>query len=202
MLLRTGNSPLKLSEVHRYAERCHAQVVNRDGTVGQRRKYTFEPYISHPLAVAGMVATVEQASREMVAAALLHDVVEDTAGTLEEIEALFGQTVAQYVDWLTVRTTPADGNRAWRMRVEAERLARAPAEVQTIKLADMIDNTRSIVTHDPKFALVYLSEKAHLLVNLTKGDDRLHGLAGDQIELGLRLLQESEHNPSRPQERM
>lgn len=66
----------------------------------QRRK-SGEPYIFHPIAVAKIVASEIGLDATCIAAALLHDVVEDTAYTLEEIESNFGETVARIVDGLT-----------------------------------------------------------------------------------------------------
>lgn len=61
--------------------------------VGQRRKYSNEPYIVHPMAIARLVKTVSH-TPEMVAAALLHDTVEDTNVELADIEQSFGPVVA------------------------------------------------------------------------------------------------------------
>jgi (p)ppGpp synthase/HD superfamily hydrolase len=74
---------------------------------GQTRKYTGEPYIVHPFAVSLIVQSVPH-TPEMVAAALLHDTVEDTGKTIEEIEQLFGKQVASYVGWLTDVSHPQD----------------------------------------------------------------------------------------------
>ena len=57
--------------------------------------------------------------------------------------------------------------------VDRQNLAKAPAEAQTIKIADLIANTPSIVEHDVKFAKTYIPEKEALLSVLGKGDDRL-----------------------------
>lgn len=176
---------IDLSEVRQYAIDAHAAVRNKDGSMGQRRKYTNEPYISHPLAVAGLVATVPGATTEDIAAAILHDVPEDTAKdrgmTRQEaigaIEMRFGSGVASKVDWLSDITTPEDGNRRTRKRIECERLARAPASVQTIKIADLLHNSMSIVTNDLDFSVVYLPEKKDLLDNLTLGDVQLRAWA-------------------------
>src|SRR5688572_2066454 len=91
------------SRARGFAERAHAAI-------GQRRKYTGEPYIVHPIAVAELVRSVPH-TPEMIAAALLHDVVEDTPVTLAQIEAEFGPVVADLVDWLTDVSRPADGKR-------------------------------------------------------------------------------------------
>lgn len=143
---------------------------------GQVRKYSGEPYILHPMAVAALVKNVG-GDEEMQAAALLHDVVEDCEVTIGTVQRLFGPRVAEMVLALSDMQTPADGNRAKRKAAFAARLARSSGVVQTIKLADLIDNTRTIVERDPGFAKVYLAEKRDLLKVLTEGNPVLHELA-------------------------
>lgn len=72
---------------------------------------------------------------------------------------------------------PKDGNRAVRKAKDRAHLARASAEGKSIKLADLVSNTRSIVAHDPNFSVVYLREKRALLPFLTEGDAGLFALA-------------------------
>lgn len=158
-----------LQEVDRFAEEAHRSV-------SQVRKYTGEAYIVHPREVAAMVAA-HGADEEVVAAALLHDVVEDTPVTNGTIEARFGARVARLVAEVTDVSTAADGNRAARKSLDRAHLAEASADGQTIKLADLISNSRSILAHDANFARVYLREKALLLDVLTGGDRRLHEMA-------------------------
>jgi (p)ppGpp synthase/HD superfamily hydrolase len=146
-----------------FATAAHAAVA-------QLRKYTNEPYIVHPAEVAGIVESVEGATFEMIAAAWLHDVVEDTGVTIEVIKAEFGEEVAELVGWLTDVSRPEQGNRATRKAIDRAHTAVAPAAAQTIKLADLISNTRSIMQHDEKFAKTYLEEKRMLLEVMTKGD--------------------------------
>ena len=74
------------------------------------------------------------------------------------------------------RSTPTrEGgpNRARRKEIDRQRLSQAPGWVQTVKVADMIDNTSTIVEYDPKFAKVYLEEKRLLLAELTSADPLL-----------------------------
>lgn len=71
-----------------------------DAHKDQRRK-SGEAYIFHPIAVAKIVASEIGLDATSIAAALLHDVVEDTAYTLQDLEELFGDTVARIVDGLT-----------------------------------------------------------------------------------------------------
>lgn len=150
-------------------ERARVFATAAHAAVGQKRKYTFEPYIVHPTEVASIVASVPH-TEEMLAAAYLHDTVEDTGVTMDDIEAEFGSEVRQLVGWLTDVSQPHDGNRAHRKAVDREHTARAPANAQTIKLADLISNCTSILVHDEAFAKIYLEEKRLLLEVLTKGD--------------------------------
>ena len=160
-----------LDEVLKFATKAHGS---------QKRKYTGEPYIVHPIAVSEIVKTVSHTD-EMVAAALLHDVVEDTPVTIQEIETKFGSKVAELVGWLTDTSRPENGNRKTRKSIDRLHSADAPAEAQTIKLADLIHNTKSIEQHDPGFWKVYKQEKIALLDVLTKGDRSLMHIAQQQI---------------------
>lgn len=157
---------MKLVEKARvFATAAHAAVK-------QTRKYTGDPYIVHPAEVVSIVSSVPH-TEEMLAAAWLHDVVEDTEVTIITIHTEFGPKVAELVEWLTDVSKPSDGNRKVRKAIDRQHTAMAPAEAQTIKLADLISNTKSIIEHDPKFAVTYLEEKRLLLEVLTKGDATL-----------------------------
>jgi (p)ppGpp synthase/HD superfamily hydrolase len=145
----------------------------------QRRKYTNNPYSDHLAEVAGIVATIGWQHMEvhpdiMIATAWLHDCVEDQSVTSGHLVDEYGGAVAYGVMQLSDLEI---GNRAERKAASRARLAAAPGWVQTIKCADLISNTSSIVMHDPKFAAVYLEEKRLLLDVLTKADPRLVGIA-------------------------
>lgn len=140
--------------------------------IDQRRKYTNEPYIVHPIAVAEIVASVDH-TEEMLAAAFLHDTVEDTPVTIERIETEFGPVVAELVGWLTDVSKPEDGNRKVRKALDREHTAKAPPAAKTIKLADLIDNTLTIKERDPDFWRPYRHEKLALLEVLKEGDQAL-----------------------------
>src|ERR1700749_4267236 len=118
------------SDARDFATRAHARV-------GQVRKYSGAPYIEHPAAVADIVRSVPH-TEAMLAAAWLHDTVEDTGTTLDEIRAGFGDEVAELVEMLTDVSRPDDGNRAARKKVDRRHSARASAAAKTIKLADLI----------------------------------------------------------------
>ena len=130
--------------------------------VGQFRKYTGEPYHVHPAEVAHIVERFG-GTEQQIAAAWLHDVVEDTAVTIEVINTEFGPEVAELVGWLTDVSKPEDGNRAARKAIDRAHTAEAPVAAKFIKAADLISNTRSIVEHDAAFARVYLEEKRLLI---------------------------------------
>ena len=138
----------------------------------QRRKYTNEPYYHHVINVAATVSRVPGRSIEMIEAALLHDVLEDTVVTEDTLRRVFSPLVAFYV--LTLTDPPvAYGNRAERKAFVLEKMRLAAAEAKTIKVADLLDNTDSIVQHDPSFAKVYMREKADLLSVLEGADPEL-----------------------------
>jgi (p)ppGpp synthase/HD superfamily hydrolase len=147
---------------------------------GQFRKYSGMPYIVHPIEVATIVQTVEH-SDEMIAAALLHDVVEDTDYSFEDIANEVSPEVADLVKGLTDVSSPQDGNRKVRKAIDKDHLAEQNAEVQTIKLADVISNSQDIKANDPKFAKVYIEEMKALLEVLTKGDKTLYAKAKEIV---------------------
>lgn len=157
-----------------------AMMFARAAHRGYLRKYTGAPYTDHLAEVAGIVATVAPrlddpvTVGEMIAVAWLHDTVEDTGTSPEKIGELFGWRVKRGVVLLSDIEV---GNRAERKAKSRARLAGAPGWVQTIKCADLISNTSSIVQRDPRFAVVYLAETRLLLDVLTKADTRLLALA-------------------------
>ena len=149
-----------------YATRAHQRI-------DQRRKYSHQPYQVHLEAVAELVARVSD-DEEIIAAAWLHDTVEDTPATLEDIEGQFGQAVAELVEELTDTSKPSDGNRAKRKAIDRSYLALASPRAKTVKLADLIDNCRDITENDERFAKVYLVEMGALLEVLGDGDETLY----------------------------
>jgi hypothetical protein len=142
------------------------------GKIDHRRKYTNEPYDVHLKDVARMVGEVSD-DPEVLAAAWLHDTLEDTPATYDDIEAEFGSRVATLVGELTDVSKPTDGNREVRKSIDREHLGRASADAKTVKLADIIDNCRDIVKHDPRFGRVFVAEAAALLEVLDGGHPRL-----------------------------
>lgn len=95
-----------INRARKFAEAAH-------GAINHKRKYTGVPYIVHPASVAKLVSSVTD-NIEMICAAWLHDVVEDTPVTLEEIGSEFGGNVVNLVSDLTDLSIPEDRNRAIR----------------------------------------------------------------------------------------
>ena len=147
---------------------------------GQMRKYSGMPYIVHPIEVATIVQSVDHTD-EMIAAALLHDVVEDTEYTVADISKEVSPKVAELVKGLTDVSKPEDGNRKTRKAMDKDHLAKQSAEVQTIKLADVISNSQDIKANDPSFAKVYIEEMKALLEVLDKGDKTLYAKAKEIV---------------------
>lgn len=150
----------------------HAEYFAAQYHAGQVRKYTGEAYIAHPLAVAQLVRSVPHTSA-MVVAALLHDVVEDTEANLCQIGVLFGAEVAELVEMVTNPPLPDGVSRAQREKEVLAHLAHASPSAQTLKLADIIDNTYDVERLDPDFARIYLPEKQRALAYLKQGDPTL-----------------------------
>lgn len=160
-----------------------ARLFATEAHRGQVRKYTGEPYINHPVEVASIVQAAG-GSDAMICAALLHDVVEDCDVGHDAIATEFGAEVSDLVRWLTDKSVAEDGSRVVRKEIDRNHIAAAPSSAQTIKLADLISNTASIVERDPAFAKVYLAEKRLLLPVLTKGDPGLWERANTIAEAG------------------
>jgi guanosine-3',5'-bis(diphosphate) 3'-pyrophosphohydrolase len=172
----------------RIIARARAFAIKAHGE--QKRKYTFEPYWKHPASVAQRVAKVAPKDSALIAAAFLHDVLEDTPVTFSELLEVFGYEIANLVREVT-DVEPHRGNRAARKLMDRERLADASPRAQTLKLADLIDNTESIVQHDPSFAVTYLREKEALLEVLKRGNRTLRKQAAKVLNESLLVLDDT-----------
>ena len=138
---------------------------------GQKRKFSSISFIEHLSEVTNILAK-SGSNPATIAAGWLHDTVEDTQVELKDIENIFGIEIAQYVFFLT-DCGLNEGNRRTRKAKDRARLASAPADVQSIKLADLIANAPSIIKADPKFAKVFIKEMELLLPCLEEGNKSL-----------------------------
>lgn len=144
------------------------------GSIKQKRKYTGEPYHEHTREVATILGEF-LSDPYAIAAAHLHDVVEDVGPHMQAvIRKEFGDLVADLVMEVTDVSTPEDGNREARKKKDLAHLMNASGYGQSIKYADLIANTASIVKHDREFAKVYLKEKRAILEQLTDGNPHLY----------------------------
>ena len=158
-------------------------------SIGQKRKYSGEPYWVHTDEVALIVADVSF-DENMLAAAHLHDVLEDVFPLKPNygpalIVDRFGfdvfDLVVELTDVFTKENAP-QANRKQRKLWERQRMGRTSHEAKTIKLADLISNTRSIVANDRDFANLYIREKLDLLPYLVGGNPILLEIAKKQAE--------------------
>lgn len=159
-----------------FAEMAHSSIH-------QKRKYTGYPYISHPRNVAYLVKIIG-GSLDMICAAYLHDVLEDVAPknslySEDRIEKEFNSNVLTLVKLVTDISKPENGNREIRKTLDRQHIALAHPEAKTIKLADLIDNSLTIVEYDKDFAEIYLKEKRLLLSVLKEGDQYLWNIANN-----------------------
>ena len=134
------NKPLDTSLLDRaiiFAVKAHA---------GTERRGKGFPYIVHPMEAVEIVATMT-ADQELLAAAALHDVVEDTDVSVEQIRAEFGDRIASLVaaesDTFEEGVSEEDSWHA-RKRAAIERLAKAPHDAKIVALGDKLSNMRAI----------------------------------------------------------
>lgn len=121
----------------------YATEMHRD----QRRKNTARtPYIEHPITVMRILWDVGVRDPVPLAAALLHDTVEDTAAELEDLQDLFGADVA---DTVAHCTDDKGLPKAERKRLTIVEAAHAPPRAQLVKLADRIANCADLADHAP-----------------------------------------------------
>lgn len=178
-----------LEQIKNFADEAHGN---------QQRKYSTERYIVHPVRVMKICEEYDNRT-EVLAAALLHDVLEDTSKTEQELYRFLCDTlhpqqadralllVIELTDVYTKKAYP-NWNRKKRKQKETERLSDTSAEAQTIKYADIIDNTNEIVVFDRHFAPKFLKECLHILELADKGNKSLRKMATDRVLSGLELL--------------
>ena len=126
-----------ITKAFHFAKQAHRGVRRRSG----------EPYIMHPLAVARIVVSEIGLGSTSICAALLHDVVEDTEYTTEDIENLFGPKIASIVDGLTKISGGVFGKQASEQAENFRKLLLTMSEdirVILIKIADRLHNMRTL----------------------------------------------------------
>jgi (p)ppGpp synthase/HD superfamily hydrolase len=140
---------------------------------GQSRKYTGLPYITHPIRVALAVASWPGSTSTMIAAALLHDTLEDTGLKPERIEKECGEKVLKYVKDLTNPSKGMSASRSIRKQVDRDHLLKVDRQVKIIKMLDRIDNLREMQDAPSNFRRLYMEESMELLKVLAPADKDL-----------------------------
>ena len=136
------NQIYSVLQAYKFAEQCHEGQIRQTG----------EPYITHPLAVATILAEMHL-DHEGIMAALLHDVLEDTHVNKKELKDLFGNTVADLVDGLTKLDEIETTSRAERQADSFQKMTLAMSKdvrVMLIKLADRLHNMRTLEGLSPE----------------------------------------------------
>ncbi len=175
-----------LDTVRSFASKAHQ---------GQMRRYTPDPYIVHPVRVSEIVRPYNE-RLPVMAAALLHDVVEDTIvsetalsvflhNVMEPQEAAETLRLVMQLTDVYVKDSYPQLNRRKRKEKELERLSKISPEAQTIKYADIVDNTSEIAACDPEFAPQYLQECLAILQKADKGNAILYAKALESVKWGL-----------------
>jgi guanosine-3',5'-bis(diphosphate) 3'-pyrophosphohydrolase len=156
-----------------------AALTAAEAHKGQTRKGGEVPYVNHVIEVAHLVAEAG-GTPEMVAAALLHDTVEDSDTTAEAVAALFGPCIATLVAGLTDPSDWEGLDRADRKRRQAMHMAKAPRAIRRIKIADQTSNVRDVgrlpAGWEPADARAYIAGAAEVVAACRGADPALEAL--------------------------
>ncbi|MGS2722896.1 RelA/SpoT family protein [Porticoccus sp. GXU_MW_L64] len=131
----------KVIRAYRFAEQCHQGQYRQSG----------DPYITHPVAVAHILADMHM-DHESLMASLLHDVIEDTSATKGQISRRFGKTVAELVDGVSKLTEIEFSSKAEQQAENFQKMTLAMAKdirVVLVKLADRLHNMRTLGVLNP-----------------------------------------------------
>ena len=161
------------------------------------RKYGLkQAYIIHPIRVAGrlMIKKTYLLSKmsetrfvAMVSAAYLHDVIEDTDATYEDLVEEFGEEIADLVQEMTNVSKTSGANREERKKMDRERIKNISKEGKILKLVDRIDNLEDMSQAPIDFVKLYTEESELLLKEALQGTDRYFEM---QYEKTLNKLKE------------
>lgn len=155
-----------LAEAFAFAKACHGDQVRPTG----------DPYERHLLEAVEVLATgAGVLDRDVLVAALLHDVVEDTGCTQDEVRDRFGPDVAELVDWVTKTDPPPGGDREAARLAYLRRLAGAPRKAVLVKLADRLSNVQRLDRHPrPEKRRSYYRETVDWILPLAAGVPFFH----------------------------
>lgn len=186
-----------LEQITQYTDQAHGE---------QTRKYSPERYIVHPVRVM-QICREYTTDISVLSAALLHDVLEDTAVTKEDLNEFLHtvlnpsdasktlQLVIELTDVYVKKAFPSWNRRKRKMK-EAERIKHTSKDAQTIKYADIIDNCPEMTEKDPEFAERFLRECRSLLTKMKKGEKDLYLRAVSTVHNCLMRLREINESKS------
>src|ERR1700741_4045977 len=142
--------------------RAYVFSVNAHGT---QKRASGDPYFSHPIEVAGILTELHL-DDETIATAILHDTVEDTVATIEEIERLFGPAVARLVDGVT-------------------KLSRIEAQTENERAAENLRKFLLAMCDDIRVLLVKLADRLHNMRTLhyIKSEDKRRRIARETMDI-------------------
>jgi guanosine-3',5'-bis(diphosphate) 3'-pyrophosphohydrolase len=197
-MIETNKTEEVLQQITAFADQCHGE---------QTRKYTPERYIVHPVRVMRMCQDYTD-DLAVLAAALLHDVLEDTPVRKEALHGFLIKVMSEedaaktvsLVEELTdvyVKDRYPKWNRRKRKLKEADRIEKTSGESQTVKYADIIDNCTEIVEQDTDFAGVFLFECRALLKRMTKGNKELYNKAVETVNHCIKRLKQKQRPAQR-----
>jgi guanosine-3',5'-bis(diphosphate) 3'-pyrophosphohydrolase len=151
---------LALDKAIAFATRCHGSQTRPAG----------EPYLEHLLeATRVLVEAIEVTDADILQAAVLHDVVEDTACTLDQVREAFGDRVATLVDWVTKPARREGQNREEARADYLKRLRSSPDDAILVKLADRLSNVQRLDTHPrPDKRRAYYDETVRCILPLAE----------------------------------
>ena len=132
----------RIKRAYLFSEKCHTGQVRQSG----------DPYITHPLAVANILADMHMDSESLMAG-LLHDVIEDTGVTKGQISRRFGRTVADLVDGVSKLGEIESASRAEQQAESFQKMTLAMSRdirVMLVKLADRLHNMRTLGVLSPE----------------------------------------------------
>jgi guanosine-3',5'-bis(diphosphate) 3'-pyrophosphohydrolase len=161
---------------------------------GDQRRKTGVPYLEHLLeAVQILVEGAGVTSRDVLVAAVLHDVVEDTPCTLPDLSAAFGPRVAELVGWVTIPGPGPGEDPATVKGNYLRRLSAAPPDAVLVKLADRASNVQTLRNLSPDWQRAYYAQTVAHIVPLAAGQPWFAAwYAGWQSEFA-DLAEDSQH---------
>jgi GTP pyrophosphokinase len=153
-------------------ERVADAVEFARGWHGEQKRPTGAPYLDHLLeALEILVRGARIYDADILSAAVLHDVVEDTGCTLADVRLRFGPRVAELVGWVTIPPTGPGEDKATVKEAYLRRLAQAPRDALRVKLADRASNVQTLRNLKPDKQRTYYAQTVTYIMPLAQKAD-------------------------------